>query len=151
MLVLIATDQPADRLPSDRHHAVDGELVSPVVLECPDDRCEACARGWFGLISHGGTTTAMIVDRPGVTEAALRRRVHEWLDCGGTIDRVVQASEAGEYEVDGVPCSDPVAAVDELVSAHVEEIRAICATFPVGTIVSRMGQLVSPRHAAVAA
>ncbi|NNE10645.1 MAG: hypothetical protein HKN41_00180 [Ilumatobacter sp.] len=155
MLVLIATDQlttaPSGPHAADRHHAVDGELVTPVVLDCPDAGCEVCARAWFGLVSHGGTTTAMVVDRPGVTEAALRERIHDWLDCAGTIDLIVQASEAGEYEVDGVCVDDPVAAVDELVSAHVDEIRAICARFPVGTVVSRLGQLVAPRHLDAAA
>ena len=151
MLVLIATDELQGTAHGDRHHAVDGELVTPVVLECSDPGCDVCARAWFGLVSHGGTTTAMVVDRPGVTEAAIRSRIHEWLDCSGTVDLIVQASEAGEYEVDGVCVVDPVGAVDELVSAHLTEIRTICATYPVGTIVSRLGQLVAPRHLASAA
>lgn len=150
MLVLIATDELAtDELhgatPSDRHYAVDGELVAPVVLDCLDEHCEVCTRAWFGLVSHGGTTTAMVVDRPGVSEATLRARIHDWLDCNGTVDLVVQAVESGEYEVGGQVFDDPVAAVDELVSAHVDEIREICATFPVGTVLSRMGQLIAPR------
>ena len=155
MLVLIATDELAtDQLgstPSDHHHAVDGELVAPVVIECPDDHCDVCNRAWFGLVSHGGTTTAMVVDRPGVTDHVLRTRIHDWLDCNGTIDLVVQAVEAGEYEVSGQVFDDPVAAVDDLVSAHVDEIREICANFAVGTILSRMGQLVAPRSWAAAA
>lgn len=151
MLVLIATDHVDASSAADRHHAVDGELVTPVVVECPDSRCDVCARAWFGLVSHGGTTTAMVVDRPGVTEADLRRRIHDWLDCGGTIDRIVQAAEAGDAEVDGVAVDDPVATVDELVGAHVAEIRAICETFPIGTVLSRMGQLVAPRVVADAA
>ena len=151
MLVLIATDELQGAAAGDHHCAVDGELVTPVVLDCTDAGCDVCARGWFGLVSHGGTTTAMVVERPGVTEAALRRRIHDWLDCSGHIDLIVQASEAGEYQVDGVRVDDPVAAVDELVSAHVAEIRTICATYPVGTVVSRLGQLVAPRHLADAA
>lgn len=151
MLVLIAADELQGTAADDHHCAVDGELVTPVVLDCPDPDCRVCTRGWFGLVSHGGTTTAMVVERPGVTEAALRRRIHDWLDCAGTIDALVQASEAGVYEVDGVPVADPVAAVDELVSAHLAEIRTICATYPVGTVVSRLGQLVAPRHLDAAA
>ena len=57
----------------------------------------------------------MVVDRPGVTEAILRERIHGWLDRTGTVDLVVQAAEAGEYEVDGQLVGDPVAAVAELV------------------------------------
>ncbi len=151
MLVLIATDELQGSAHDGRHHAVDGELVTPVVLDCTDAGCEVCARGWFGLVSHASTTTAMVVDRPGVTATALRRRIHDWLDCNGTIDAIVLASEAGVYEVDGVRVDDPVAAVDEIVSAHLAEIRTICATYPVGTVVSRLGQLVAPRHLAEAA
>lgn len=151
MQVLIATDEQMGAAVDDHHFAVDGELVSPVVLECPDDRCDVCRRAWFGLVSHGGTTTAMVVERPGVDEHSLRQRIHDWLDSCGTIDAVVQAVEAGEYEVEGQPVDDAVAAVEELVDAHVAEIRAICATFPVGTVVSRLGQLVSRRRVDLAA
>ena len=145
MLVLVATKELRGSSPSDRHFASDGELVTPVVLECPDSHCDVCARAWFGLASHAATTTAVVADRPGVTEADLRRALHHWLDHQGTIDLLVQAAEAGEYEIDGYPVTDPVAAVSELVDAHVKEIRAICAAFPVGTVVSRMGTLVSER------
>ena len=145
MLMLIATGELPDSGPSDHHLAVDGELVAPVVLECPDTLCDVCPRAWFGLVSRAGTTTAMIVDRPDLTEVLLRDRIHEWLKSCGSIDLVVEASEAGEYEVAGVRITDPLVAVDELVSAHVDEIRAICAEFPVGTVVSRFGQLVAPR------
>jgi hypothetical protein len=152
MLVLIATDElHGTSTPSDHHCAVDGELVAPVVLECSDALCDVCQRAWFGLVSHGATTTAMVVDRPGVTESILRERLHGWLDCSGTIDLIVQAVEDGDYEVAGECFDDPVSAVDDLVSAHVQEIREICANYPVGTMVSRMGQLVAPRAVAEAA
>ncbi|MFP5487189.1 MAG: hypothetical protein ACLGHQ_02635 [Acidimicrobiia bacterium] len=155
MLVLIATDPT----PAHAHRAggtdlagaVDGELVTPPVVDCPDSRCEVCTTGWFGLVSHGATTTAMVVDRPGVTLADLKRRIHDWLDCGGVLDTVVQAVEAGEYEVDGQPFDDPVAAVDDIVMAHVHDIMQICAEFPVGTELSRLGTLVSPVARRVAA
>lgn len=145
MLVLIATDSLHGANERDHQHAVDGELVAPVIVECPDDRCEVCRRAWFGLVSHGGTTTAMVVDRPGVTESILRERIHGWLDCIGTVDLVAQAAEAGEYEVDGRVFDDPAAAVAELVDDHVREIRTICERFGAGTMVSRMGALVAPR------
>lgn len=155
MLVLIATDPtPAHRLRTagaDLPSAVDGELVTPPVLDCPDSECRTCTTGWFGLVSHGATTTAMVVDRPGVTLADVKRRIHDWLDCGGVVDSVVQAVETGEYTVDGEPFDDPVAAVDELVMAHVHDIMQICAEFPVGTELSRLGSLVSPTHGRVAA
>jgi len=155
MLVLIATDQlrtsRPGSTPDDHHGAVDGELVTPVVMECADPHCDRCTRAWIGLVSHGDTTTAMIVDRPGVTVADLKRRIHDWLECGGWIDIVMDAAEAGVYEVEGVRVDDPVAAVAELVEAHIREIRLVCASFPVGTVVSRLGSLVAPRHLAQAA
>jgi hypothetical protein len=151
MLVLVATQDPHGTLPTDRHFAVDGELVVPVVLECPDTHCDVCARAWFGLVSHAGTTTAMVADRPGVSEADLRRAIHAWLDHQGTVDLIVQAAEQGDYEVDGRLIDDPVAAVADLVDAHVDTIRTICSEFALGTTVSRMGTLVSPRIVAKAA
>ena len=145
MLVLIATDQPfGPGAAPDRRGAVDGELVSPVVLECADSRCDTCNRSWVGLVSDGVATTAVVVDRPGVDEVALRSRIHDWLDGLGAVDRIVQAVEAGHYAADGEAFADPVAAVAELVDAHMIEIQTICATFPVGTVVSRLGPLVAP-------
>ncbi len=156
MLVLIATDDLHGSTLDDRHDAVDGELVTPVVLECPDPHCDVCRRAWFGLVSHGGTTTAMVVDRPGVTEADLRVRVHEWLECSGVVDAVMQIRELDddaedEVEDDDPDLRDPVAEIAEIVDDHVREIRLICATYPVGTVVSRLGSLVAPRHVARAA
>lgn len=151
MLVLVATREMQGATISDRHFAVEGELVTPVVLDCPDLECDVCARAWFGLASLGGTTTAMVVDRPGVTAAELRQSIHDWLDEQGIVDVVVQASEAGEYEVDGYRVTDPVAAVRDLVDAHVAEIDEICANFAEGTVVSRLGNLVSPRVMRLAA
>jgi hypothetical protein len=155
MLVLIASDptlvHPPRRPQLGVGPAVDGELVTPPVLDCVDAECRTCSTGWFGLVSHGATATAMVVDRPGVTLADLKRRVHDWLDCGGVIDTIVQAVESGEYTVDGEPFDDPVAAVDELVMAHVHDIHQICAEFPIGTELSRLGSLVSPTRARTAA
>lgn len=151
MLVLIATDESHGLAADDRHDAVDGELVAPVVLDCADHHCDTCNRSWFGLVSHGGTTTAMVVERPGVDEAALRGRVHDWLDELGAVDRIVQAVEAGEYALGGEVFDDPVAAVAEVVDAHVIEIRTICAMFQVGTVVSRLGALVAARRVDMAA
>ncbi|MEY2957535.1 MAG: hypothetical protein RLZZ01_103 [Actinomycetota bacterium] len=130
MLVLIATDPT----PSHRRRAqlaevpaaVDGELVIPPVVDCTDVECDACASGWFGLISHGAATTATVVDRPDVTLGELRARVRDWLACIGVVDEVEPA------------------VVDELVEAHIDDIRLICAEFRVGTALSRLGRLVSP-------
>ena len=145
MLVLIATHDPHGALPSDRHFAVEGELVTPAVFECPDSHCDVCARAWFGLVSHAGTTTAMVADRPGITPARLRQAIHDWLDRQGTIDLIVQAVEGGEFELDGRPIDDPVVAVADVIDDQVALIETICEEFGEGAIVSRMGTLVSER------
>lgn len=161
MLVLIASDTPADAPASMAaaaplcsapfSRAVDGELVAPVAAPCHNPACVSCSQDWFGLVSHAPTTSAMVVDRPGVTEADLRRRIHDWLDHQGVIDIVIDAAERGGYTVDGELVDDPVVAVAELVDDHLREIRLICASYPVGTIVSRFGSLVSASRFAEAA
>jgi hypothetical protein len=145
MLVLVATTDPYGVLDNDVSTAFEGELVVPSVLDCPDRECTICRRAWHGLASQGLTTTAMVAARDGVTEAQLRRAIHDWLDGQGTIDEVVQATEDGCYEVNGITFDDPVMAVDDLVEAHLHEIREVCEHFEPGTIVSRLDTLVSPR------
>ena len=145
MLALVATKQIPGRTSTDHDAALDGELVTPVVLDCDDPHCDVCARAWLGLVSHGGTTAALVVELPDLDETALRRAVHGWLDRGGVIDGLVQAAAAGECDDDGRPIDDPVMAVDDLVSAHVDEIREVCDAFGEGAIVSRLGSLVSER------
>jgi hypothetical protein len=151
MLVLIASDELRLTAHEGRDFAVDGELVTPVVVPCHNPRCGTCPQAWFGLVSHAPTDAAMVVDRPGVTEADLRRRIHDWLDCQGVIDVIVDAAERGGYSVGGERVDDPVAAVADLVDEHIREIRTICAGYPVGTVVSRFGTLVSARTMADAA
>jgi hypothetical protein len=145
MLVLIATTDPHGTVASDHQLAADGELVVPSLVDCADRHCELCSRVWLGLISDRVTTTAMVVDRPHISASDLRRLVHESLDRQGVIDQIVQAADAGEYEVNGITVDDPVTAVADLVDAHIREVRQICQHFAKGTIVSRMGTLVSPR------
>ena len=48
--------------------------------------------GFPGLASGFATTTAMVVDRPGVTEDDLRDAVFDWMDRGGWIDLFEQAA-----------------------------------------------------------
>ncbi len=143
MLVIIATDDTHRSVHDQRDRAVAGEIVTPVAVPCGNPHCERCNQGWYGLVSHAPTYTAMVVDRPGVTEADVRRRIHEWLDCMGIIDTVFDACERGTYSVDGQHIDDPVDAVAEIVDEHLREIRTICATYPVGTVISRFGTLVS--------
>src|SRR5688572_11664790 len=92
MLVLIATNELQGTAPGDYAWTVEGELVTPVVTECASgERC-GCNRGFPGLASGKATTTAMIVDRPGVEVSDVRDAVYDWLDRGGWIDLLEQTA-----------------------------------------------------------
>lgn len=130
VLVLIATNELQGCSVDDYSWTVEGELVTPVATECASgDRC-GCNRGFPGLASAKATTTAMVVERPGVTESDLRDAVFDWLDRGGWLDVLAQSDEC---------------AIDELIDEHVEMIHDVCAAFPEGTVVTRRGTLVSAR------
>jgi hypothetical protein len=147
MLVLVATNELQGASGDDYSHTVEGELVTAVVIECASgDRC-GCNRGFPGLASSMATTTAMIVDRDGVTIDDLRDAVYDWLERGGWIDLLEQtASDRGRHTGDDI---DEIDDIDDIIEAmideHVEVITQICASYPAGTILCRRGHLVSAR------
>lgn len=143
MRVLIAVNQQRRVHEHQAGHAVDGELVTPVLLECSDpERCR-CNRSWAGLSTVGFSALSEVADRPNIDRAELRRAIHGLLDEVGWIDDMVQAVEAdraaGSDDVD-----DPVWAAERMIDEHLARIDEICATFPVGTVLSRLGDLVAP-------
>ncbi len=143
MKVLIAVNQQRRVHEHQPGHAVDGELVSPVLLECSEpERCR-CNRSWAGLSTVGFSALAEVAERPNLDRAELRRAIHGLLDEIGWIDDMVQAIEArraaGDHDVD-----DPVWAAERMIDEHIAQIDEICATFPVGTVLSRLGDLVAP-------
>jgi hypothetical protein len=147
MLVLVATNELQGASGDDYSHTVEGELVTAVVIECASgDRC-GCSRGFPGLASSQATTTAMIVDRPGVTEHDLRDAVYDWLERGGWIDLLEQTSrDRGSSHGGGRHADDDIdEIVEAMIDEHVEVITAICTTYPEGTVVCRRGHLVSAR------
>ena len=147
MLVLIAAHDAGSRVatvPSLGGSAVEGELVTPVLIECNEPHRCPCQRSWAGLVTAGFAEVAEVADRPNLTRAQLRRAVHDLLDHVGWIADVVQAAEAGECSFDGFDVTDPVAAVDLMVDEHLAQIELVCGAFPVGTTVSRFGDLVAP-------
>ena len=89
MLVLIATNEQQGSDPADYSFTVEGELVTPLANECASGGQCGCNRGFPGLASGFATTTAMVVDRPGVTEDDLRDAVFG-LDGPGWLDRTVR-------------------------------------------------------------
>ncbi len=151
MLVLIATNDLQGTVESDYAWTVEGELVTPVATECASgERC-GCNRGFPGLASGYATTTAMVVDRPGVTEADLRDAVYDWLDRGGwidlleqtVVDRSVAAGHDGHLAIDEYDTIDTM--VDSIIAEHLDMIHEVCSSFPEGTVVVRRGPLVAAR------
>lgn len=120
MHVLIATDQSQGDHPGDYCHALQGELVTPVVVECGSpDRC-GCGRGFPGLASSRATTTAIIVDRPDLDEVTLRTVIADALEREGWRSL----------------CNDHF---EDLVDDHLGEIIDLVTVFPLGAIVRRDG------------
>jgi hypothetical protein len=151
MLVLIATNDLQGTVESDYAWTVEGELVTPVATECASgERC-GCNRGFPGLASGYATTTAMVVNRPGVTEADLRDAVYDWLDRGGwidlleqtAVDRSIAAGHDGHLAIDEYDSIDTM--VDSIIAEHVDMIHEVCSSFPEGTVVVRRGPLVAAR------
>jgi len=129
MLVLVATNELQGTMPDDYGWTVEGELVTPAVAECcTPDTC-GCASGFPGLASSRATTTAMIADLPHICEGDLRDVIEGALERDGWFDLL----------------DDDSTAVAELVDEHLECINAVCASFPVGTVVGRTGTLVFSR------
>lgn len=143
MLTLIAVTDPSAPSPACHGFAVEGELVVPFGLDCDEpERCR-CSRAWAGLATLGFTELAEVADRPNLSRSDLSRAVHDLLDRLGYVDDIVQAHEAGDEWFDELDITDPVVAIDRIVEDHVAQIEQICAHFPAGTVLSRLGDLVA--------
>lgn len=147
MLVLIATNELQGTNADDYSFTVEGELVTPLAAECASgERC-GCNRGFPGLASSFATTTAMVVDRPGVSEGDLRDAVFDWLDRSGWIDLFEQtALERSDASDDRFDTDDDIDdLIEAIIDEHVDCIHEICSTYPVGTVVVRRGTRVMTR------
>ena len=121
MLVLVATRDTQGQAEGDYCHTVEGELVTPITVECClPDAC-GCARGFPGLVSAHATTTAMVVDRAAITPTLLRQSVSDSLVRGG--------SAGGAIGVE----------LDEMIDEHVHTIVRVSKVFGEGAIVRRDG------------
>jgi hypothetical protein len=144
MRVLIAVNNQR-RLQTHRPgEAVDGEIVTPVVLECTEPASCPCDHSWAGLATGGFSALAEVADRPNMTEAQLRRAIHGLLDDVGVIGGLIETIEADDVALDGGQCDDPVWAIERMIDDHVAQIEAICESFPIGAVLSRLGDLVAP-------
>lgn len=153
MLVLIATNELQGTNPDDYSFTVEGELVTPLAAECASgERC-GCNRGFPGLASGLATTTAMVVERHGVGEEDLRDAVFDWLDRCGWIElfeeTAIERSGSGDNTFD--PDDDVDDLIESIIDEHVDCIREICSTYPVGTVVVRRGLRVMTRSYPTAA
>jgi hypothetical protein len=157
MLVLIATNELQGTSPDDYSFTVEGELVTPVAAECASgERC-GCDRGFPGLASGFATTTAMVAERPGVTERDLRDAVFDWLDRNGWIELFEQTAEeraaslVGRCDLIDDVDDDVDDLIESIIDEHVDCIRQVCSAYPVGTVVVRRGTRITTRsmpHAA---
>jgi len=148
MLVLVATNELQGAEAGDYAWTVEGELVTPLAAECDSGGRCGCNRGFPGLASSRATTTAMVVDRPAVTVEDLRDAVYDHLDRGGWID-LLQDAERERHGPDAALEVDEL--VETIIDDHVETIEQVCSAFPVGTVVTRRGPLVSARSVRPAA
>jgi hypothetical protein len=123
--VLVATIEGQGRRHDDYAWAVDGELVYiPARLcECPGCGCE---RGFAGMASNRATTTALVVDRPDLTVADVRRALVDSMERQGPIEGAILG--------DG-------RTVQELF----QRLLAAVAHFQVGSIIEREGNLLRRR------
>lgn len=130
MRALEITTRLQGQRPDDYHWATDGELayIPGVICDCPDCGCD---RGFVGMTSRGASTTARVVERPGLTIDVLATELASSLAAGGWL---------------GAPDSaDPMVA--ELLDATLEMIHG----FPVGTVLELTRDGIGPRLPAGAA
>lgn len=151
MRVLIATNELQGDARGDYAHTVEGELVTPLASECASrERC-GCNRGFPGLASGKATTTAMVVDRPGIGEDDLRDAVYDYLDRSGWIDMFERAAadrDLTDHDDECALCTaldDVDEMIEMIIDDHVDAIRDVCDRFVAGTVVERHGTLVFDR------
>lgn len=127
MKVLVATNETQGQRHDDYSWTVEGELVTALAAECSSpDRC-GCGRGFSGLGSSRATTTAMVVERPGLTPSDLRRALADSLEREGWTTGLVDAE------------------IEELIDEHVAVTALVCTRYPVGTVITRDGRFVHAR------
>jgi hypothetical protein len=133
MNVLVATSRTQGAVEGDYCWTVDGELVLSGAIEecCSPDRC-GCGRGFPGLASCRATTTATVVEQPGIDRVLLAEAIRDSLDRQGWLCGLLPE------EIEGF--------IDE----EIRLIERITARFPVGAVLVRSGRQVSQRTSAAA-
>lgn len=121
MKVLVATRQTQGSVAGDYCFTVEGELVTPLVVECGSPAQCGCGRGFPGLASSRATTTAVVVDLPHLDHDGLALALRDSLQRGGWLAGL-DADEIADEVLD-----------------HIDAIEEACAGRPIGTIVRRRG------------
>jgi hypothetical protein len=121
MKVLVATRDGEGEVAGDFCFTVDGELVTPGMLECSSPDTCGCGRSFSGLASSRGTTTARVVDLPEMTREDVRLALAESLRRGGWFSHIDERS------------------ADAMTEAQLAAIEAAVSHFEVGTLLGRNG------------
>ena len=127
MKVLVATTSTQGSQLGDHSWTVEGELVTPLRLECGAPAACGCGRGFVGLGSGRSTTTAMVVERPLLGREDVWDAVESALERAGRLDGLTDEE------------------VDDVVGIHVESIDLVGERFAPGAVVSRWGAHVYDR------
>lgn len=121
MLLLVATKDTQGLLPDDYCNTVDGELVSPLSIECCSPDACGCGRGFPGFASSRATTTAIVANVAGFTTATLRDCIGDWLRRTGWSTDI------------------PADLFDQTIDEQFDAIVRIAAVFEEGDVVRRKG------------
>lgn len=127
MLVFEATAELQGQRETDYHWAEDGELVYLPALDCGCPDC-GCTRGFVGLASRRPTTTAKVVDRPGLTKHDL-------------CVELAQALHAGDW----IATPDPADELVDLLATEVIELASQFGRLGPGAIIEREGDGLATR------
>ena len=124
MKILVASTTKGPKLPTDFNLCVEGEVVY-LQAPCDTDRLNpdggcGCGRAFAGTNSHGGTTTARVVESS-MTAAELREALRASLEASGWLDpRWTTASQRRN-----------------MINGYLETLHRITQHFPVGALVRR--------------
>ncbi|MCU1387554.1 MAG: hypothetical protein JWL72_892 [Ilumatobacteraceae bacterium] len=131
MKVLVATHITQGDDIGDYCATVEGELVTPAIPPCRDRLC-GCARGFTGLGSAHGTTTAIVADLAHIDEHLLSNSVLDFLRRTGRFDGL---STSAQYT---------------LIMDHTYAIIRAAKDHPIGTVVCRTGKSIFVRESLAA-
>ena len=106
MKVLVATRDGQGDVAGDYCFTVEGELVTPPILECRSPDTCGCGRGFAGLASARATTTAKVVDLE-LTRDDVRLALAESLHRGGWLRHLDRASAEAmiDDQLDTIECA----------------------------------------------